>query len=189
MKIGIMGGVFDPIHFGHLQAAEAAREEIGLSLVIFIPAGIPPHKSSPIASIEDRVKMVRSAIRENPAFEISTVETEMRRCSYTIETVRKIKKGLGEDKDYWFIIGSDTVPELKDWKGIEALLSEITFVAVMRHGFPTDGADPRIQRITTPTLPISSTEIREKIKVGKSIRYLVPEVVRRYIYERGLYKM
>ena len=186
-KFGIFGGIFDPIHLGHLQVAEASKEMLGLSNLIFVPSGLPPHKEPPIASCQDRLKMLELAIKKNHYFSISKVEIERKKCSYTKDTVEKLK-AIYKEIELYFVIGSDTIPELSEWKEIDRLFSEIRFVAVTRQGFPNQENNPNILVITSPTLAISSSEIRKRIKERKSIKYLVPERVEEYIYEKELYR-
>lgn len=186
-NLGIFGGIFDPIHFGHLQVAEACREVLNLSNLIFVPSGLPPHKEPSIASCQDRLKMVELAIVKNPYFSVSKLEIEKKECSYTKDTVKKLKT-IYKSTELYFVIGSDTISELSGWKEIDRLFREIRFVAVTRQGFPIKDTNPNIQIITSPTLAISSSEIRRRVKEGRSIKYLVPERVEEYIHENGLYK-
>ncbi len=186
-RLGIFGGVFDPIHFGHLQVAEASREILGLSNLIFVPSGLPPHKERPIASCQDRLKMVEIATSKNPYFSISKLEIERKECSYTKDTVEKLK-AIYKETELYFVIGSDTISELSEWKEIDKLFREIWFVAVTRQGFPIKDINSNIQIITSPTLAISSSEIRRRVKEGMSIKYLVPERVEEYIDKNGLYR-
>ncbi|MEW6681126.1 MAG: nicotinate-nucleotide adenylyltransferase [bacterium] len=195
MKIGIMGGVFDPIHFGHFQAAEGAKSEIGLEKVLFIPSGIPPHKPKPLADKEDRFKMLKFCLKNNKQFIPLKLEIKKEGYSYTIDTIKEIKAIYGEDNDYYFIIGSDTIPELGKWKDINELFKIIKFVAVSREGFEIKVRrrerkleSQNIIFIKFPTLNVSSSFIRERIKNGLSIKYLVPDKVEKYIEEKGLYK-
>ncbi|MEW6007502.1 MAG: nicotinate-nucleotide adenylyltransferase [bacterium] len=192
MKIGIMGGVFDPIHFGHLQAAEIVKEELALERVLFVPSGIPPHKPKPIASKEDRLKMLKFSLKNNKQFIPVDLEIKKSGHSYTIDTIREIKAIYGDENDYYFIIGSDTLPELCKWKDIEKLFGMIKFVAVTREGFKIrrEKREERRENIILlmfPTLAVSSSFIRERIKKGLSIKYLLPDDVERYIQEKGLY--
>ncbi|MDI6752181.1 MAG: nicotinate-nucleotide adenylyltransferase [bacterium] len=186
-EVGIFGGIFDPIHFGHLQVAEAAGKVLELSNLIFVPSGLPPHKKPPIASCQDRLNMLEMAIEKSPYFSISKIEIERKEYSYTKDTVEKLK-AIYKETEFYFVIGSDTISELSEWKEIDRLFREIRFVAVTRQGFPIKDANSNIQIITSPTLAISSSEIRRRVKEGGSIKYLVPERVEEYIYENGLYK-
>lgn len=181
-----MGGVFDPVHFGHLQAGEIVKEKLELSKVLFVPSGLPPHKSKPIANKEDRYNMLKISLKNNKHFIPLDLEIKKGGYSYTIDTIKEIRAIYGSENDYYFIIGTDTIPELCKWKDIDAIFKIIEFVAVTREGFHYE--DKRIILIEFPTLPISSSFIRERIKNGFSIRYLVPDEVLRYIQKRGIYK-
>lgn len=185
MKIGIMGGVFDPVHFGHLQAGEIAKEKLSLSKVLFVPTGLPPHKPKPIANKEDRFNILKFCLKNNRRFIPLDLEIKRDGYSWIIDTIKEIKAIYGEKNDYYFIIGTDTIPELHKWKDIELIFNLIKFVAITREGF--DYKDKRIMLIEFPTLAISSSFIRERIKKGLSIKYLVPDEAIKYIQKNGLY--
>lgn len=198
-KIGLMGGTFDPVHHGHLVAAEEARYQFGLDRVIFIPAGRPPHKvSREISDARHRLAMTKLAIESNPFFGISAVEIERPGLSYTINTVRDMR-GLYPLAEFFFITGADAVLEILSWKHIDELLNQCVFIAAKRPGYrlgrlrdklPSISEEQfrRIAVIEVPALAISSTDIRERVKKGRPIKYLLPESVERYITEHGLYK-
>ena len=197
-KYGIFGGSFDPIHYGHLMICEYIKEEMGLDKVIFIPTGNPPHKDLGV-SAEDRYEMVRIAISPNPDFEISDIETTRVNLSYTVDTIRELKKIYKEEKLY-FLIGLDSLFQLKTWKKIGDLSQEIEFVVALRPGyinkeeidneidFLRENFGTKINLIKTPLYEISSTDLRERIHEGKSLRYLIPKKVLDYIEESGFYK-
>lgn len=197
-KYGIFGGSFDPIHYGHLMICEYIKEEMGLDKVIFIPTGNPPHKDLGV-SAEDRYEMVRIAISPNPDFEISDIETTRVNLSYTVDTIRELKKIYKEEKLY-FLIGLDSLFQLKTWKKIGDLSQEIEFVVALRPGyidkeeinneidFLRDNFGTKINLIKTPLYEISSTDLRDRIHEGKSLRYLIPKKVLDYIEESGFYK-
>lgn len=197
-KYGIFGGSFNPIHYGHLMICEYIKEEMGLDKVIFIPTGNPPHKDLGV-SAEDRYEMVRLAISPNPDFEISDIETTRINLSYTVDTIRELKEIYKEEKLY-FLIGLDSLFQLKTWKKIGDLSQEIEFVVALRPGyinkeeinneidFLRDNFGTRINLIKTPLYEISSTDLRERIHEGKSLRYLIPKKVLDYIEESGFYK-
>lgn len=185
MKIGIMGGVFDPIHFGHLQAGEIVKEKLKLSKVLFVPSGLPPHKPKPIANKEDRFNILKLCLKNNRQFIPLDLEIKKDGYSWTIDTIKEIKRLYGDKNDYYFIIGTDTIPELCKWKDIELLFKMITFVAITREGFSYE--DKRIMLIEFPTMPISSSFIRERIKNGLSVKYLIPDEAIKYIQKNGLY--
>ena len=197
-KYGIFGGSFNPIHYGHLMICEYIKEEMGLDKVIFIPTGTPPHKDLGV-SAEDRYEMVRLAISPNPDFEISDIETTRVNLSYTVDTIRELKKIYKEEKLY-FLIGLDSLFQLKTWKKIGDLSQEIEFVVALRPGyidkeeinneidFLRENFGTRINLIKTPLYEISSTDLRDRIHEGKSLRYLIPKKVLDYIEESGFYK-
>ena len=176
-KYGIFGGSFNPIHYGHLMICEYIKEEMGLDKVIFIPTGNPPHKDLEL-SAEDRYEMVRLAISPNPDFEISDIETTRVEKSYTVDTIRELKKIYKEEKLY-FLIGLDSLFQLKTWMKIGDLSQEIEFVVALRPGY----------LVKTPLYEISSTDLRDRIREGKSLRYLIPKKVLDYIEESGFYKV
>ena len=197
-KYGIFGGSFDPIHYGHLMICEYIKEEMGLDKVFFIPTGNPPHKDLGV-SAEDRYEMVRLAISPNPDFEISDIETTRVNLSYTVDTIRELKKIYKEEKLY-FLIGLDSLFQLKTWKKIGDLSQEIEFVVALRPGyidkeeinneidFLRENFGTKINLIKTPLYEISSTDLRDRIHEGKSLRYLIPKKVLDYIEESGFYK-
>lgn len=199
-RIGIMGGTFDPIHYGHLVAAEVARAEFGLNKVIFVPAGNPPHKQSQIiTNSEHRYLMTVHATASNPNFEVSRIEVDKDELSYTIDTVKDFRRIYGEDSSIYFITGADAVLELLTWHKIQELLTLCRFIAVTRPGFDKQELEQKIGEISSkyngeitcievPLLAISSTDIRERIRSGKPIKYLLPEAVEEYIDKNGLYK-
>lgn len=198
-KYGIFGGSFNPIHYGHLMICEYIKEEMGLDKVIFIPTGNPPHKDLEV-STEDRYEMVRLAISPNPDFEISDIETTRDKLSYTVDTIRELKKIYKEEKLY-FLIGLDSLFQLKTWMKIGDLSKEIEFVVALRPGyldkeeinkeidFLRENFGTKINLIKTPLYEISSTDLRDRIREGKSLRYLIPKKVLDYIEESGFYKV
>lgn len=199
-RIGIMGGTFDPIHYGHLVAAEAAREKFCLDKVIFMPAGRPPHKQSKIITdTEQRYFMTSLAVASNPGFEVSRLEVDKHELTYTYNTVMDLYKIYGDATRMYFITGADMVLELLTWYRIEDLLRICGFIAVTRPGFDKSELEQKIEEITSkyngeivfievPLLAISSTDIRERRREGKTIKYLVPEAVEKYILDNGLYR-
>lgn len=198
-KYGIFGGSFNPIHYGHLMICEYIKEEMGLDKIIFIPTGNPPHKELEL-SAKDRYEMVRLAISPNPDFEISDIETTRVKKSYTVDTIRELKKIYKEEKLY-FLIGLDSLFQLKTWMKIGDLSQEIEFVVALRPGyldreeinkeidFLRENFGTKINLINTPLYEISSTDLRDRIREGKSLRYLIPKKVLDYIEESGFYKV
>lgn len=197
-KYGIFGGSFNPIHYGHLMICEYIKDEMGLDKVIFIPTGNPPHKDLEV-SAKDRYEMVRLAISSNPDFEISDIETIRVKMSYTVDTIRELKKIYREEKLY-FLIGLDSIFQLKTWMKIGDLSKEIEFVVALRPGyinkeeinreidFLRESFGTKVNLINTPLYEISSTDLRDRIREGKSLRYLIPKKVLDYIEESGFYK-
>ena len=198
-KYGIFGGTFNPIHFGHLMICEYLKEELGLDKVIFIPTGNPPHKSLDVSAI-DRYNMVKLAISSNPDFEISDIETNRVNLSYTVDTIIELKK-IYKNQKVFFLIGLDTLFQLKTWRKIEELSREIEFVVALRPKyidideinrelkFLRENYGTIVEIIHTPLYEISSTELRTRIRDEKSVRYLIPNNVVNYIKESGFYKV
>jgi len=198
-KIGIMGGTFDPIHTGHLVIAEAVRIEYGLEKVLFIPAANPPHKQqSYVTSAIHRYIMTVMATYSNPYFYVSPIEIERPGLSYAIDTVLALIEQYSDKTEFYFITGADAVQDLPTWRNIDQLLDLCYFIAATRPGCKCSIDDviknfgikgrQRIHRLATPELEISSTDIRQRVRQGRSIKYIVPESVESYIFEQGLYK-
>ena len=193
-KIGIMGGTFDPIHVGHLMIAEAVWDEYKLEKVLFIPSANPPHKHDVMTSAIHRFNMTLLATCSNPHFEVSSIEMDRTGHSYTIDTIKALKKIYGDDTDFYFIIGADCIHELPSWHKIDELLKICKFIATKRPSYKLDlsiiakeFSDYNIQLLETPELEISSTDIRQRIKKGYSIQYITTEQVQQYIRKEELY--
>jgi len=182
MRIGVLGGSFDPVHLGHLLLAEQARQELELEKVIFIPSFLAPFKKENAPAL-CRYKMVCLAIKRNPYFEVSFLEIKRKGVSYSIDTIRELKK-VYDREEMFFILGSDAWNHFSSWKEKDKLLQLVRFAVIERPGFPLK--EQGAQKIEGEVFPISSSQIREKVKRGESIRYLVPEAVRRYILNKGL---
>ncbi|MEJ5186867.1 MAG: nicotinate-nucleotide adenylyltransferase [Candidatus Geothermincolales bacterium] len=202
-RIGIMGGTFDPIHYGHLVTAEEARVQFGLDRVIFVPSGHPPHKEERKSlDPEYRYLMVVIATATNPYFTVSRMEIDRPGPSYTIDTVREIKRELGSGVELYFITGADAILEILTWKEPERVLEECVFIAATRPGYDLKRLEenlpesekarhrtrPRVLTMEIPALAISSTDIRRRVKEGRPIRYLVPEGVAEFIEKHGFYR-
>lgn len=188
MKIGILGGTFNPVHIGHLILAEEVREKLCLDKVIFVPAYLPPHKvNSDIASAADRYNMLRLATRSNRMFAVSAIELKRSGKSYTIDTVKEFKKTYPHDELY-FITGSDLLKYLEDWKDLSEIIKIVKFVVATRPGYALEKIPAYIQTVAIRAVDVSAFEIRNCIKNGLSFRYLVPEAVLSYIKKKGLYK-
>lgn len=197
--VGIMGGTFDPIHYGHLVTAEGVRYEYGLQKVIFVPAGRPPHKLNyKITDPRHRYNMTRLAVSSNRFFDILPLEIERPGPSYSIDTVRDISR-LYPAAKIFFITGADAVMEILTWKDVEQLLAICNFIAATRPGYRLDGLREVLERlppvsreniftIEVPALAISSTDIRQRVREGKPIKYLIPEPVEDYIEKNRLYR-
>ncbi len=198
-KIGISGGTFNPIHYGHLIVAELVRDEFGLEKVLFVPSGMPPHKNlSDVAEAEHRFNMVHQAVKNNPGFYESRIEVERGGYTYTIDTVKSLREIYGEDAKLYYIIGADVLNDLVTWRNYQEVFKVCEFIAVLRPGNDIEGFNRQMEYlrdtfgaiihfIDTPLIEISSTEIRNRIRQGKTIKYLVPEAVEDYIKENSLY--
>ncbi len=199
MKTGILGGTFDPIHNGHLEIAEEAKKQLGLTEVLFLPAGQPWMKSAlPISPAMHRVEMIRLALEGRPGFKLSTIEIEYKGPSYTVDTIAKLKAKSGGASEFYFIVGWDNLEQLPHWKELSKLIEKCFLVAVPRPGFSRPdikaleaeilGIAKRIVFLDKPQIDISATDIRERVAHGLSINEWVPEKVARYIKEKGLYR-
>lgn len=198
-RIGIMGGTFDPIHFGHLVLAETVRETMKLDRILFIPTGDPPHKKDQnVTSAKERVEMVELAIEDNPDFYCSNMEVNREGFSYTVDTLERLRENCGENCKLFFITGADAIIEILSWKNVERITDLCTFVAAARPGtgrkklsnFLEDlpgYLQNKIHVIQVPALQISSTDIRKKVEDDFTIRYLLPARVERYIKDHKLY--
>jgi nicotinate-nucleotide adenylyltransferase len=194
MKIGIMGGTFDPIHLGHLIAAESAREAAGLDEVWFMPTHIPPHKPNmPKASGDQRLEMVRLAIANHLHFRVVDYELTRGGKSYTADTVQTLHE-LHPTLTFYYIIGADMVMYLPKWVQIEEIVQHVSFIGLQRAGFQVDldqlpeNLAAKVQLAPMPLIEISSTVIRERKRLRRSVRYLVPENVRIYMEANRLYE-
>jgi nicotinate-nucleotide adenylyltransferase len=213
-RIGLFGGSFNPVHVAHLILAECVAQERRLDRVLFIPARLPPHKpSEPLAPTADRLRMVELAVAGNPAFEVSPVEVEREGPSYTLTTVQAIAEGMPE-AELFLILGGDSVRDLCTWWRAQELVRCVDVIALDRPGAELDDHLPdlakcfgaewalpdlakcfgaewaervRELRVRGPLLQISASDVRRRACEGRSIRYLVPEAVRQYIAEKGLY--
>lgn len=196
--LGIIGGTFNPIHNGHLLAAEHARCELGLEKVIFVPAARPPHKEGlDILDGENRLKMVALAIEGNPGFAVSDLELTRPGPSYTVDTLKHYQTRY-PGKSIYFIMGADSLLLFNTWKEANDLAEKGRFVVVTRPGYRFDwekeplASLPGSLRLCSvfleiPGIDVSSSEIRNRVKNGRSIRYMLPEKVESYIREMGLY--
>ena len=198
MKVGIMGGTFDPIHNGHLILAEAVRDTLNLDEVLFIPSARPPHKfRTDIISPEHRLAMTILATCSHSKFRVSTIEIMRTGPSYAIDTIDALKLEYKLGTEFYFILGADAALELSTWHNAQELIEKCQFIVATREGTDIDikavesqfskSAIGHIQKVETPKIEISSTDIREKIRNGHSIKYLVPDTVEAYIRKENLY--
>ena len=198
MKIGILGGTFDPIHLGHLMVAEEARVSLNLDQVIFIPAGRPWFKSQQhVTDVKHRLAMVKCATASNPYFSVSEIETTRSGPTYTVETLRELREKYSPEDQLFFIIGLDSLREVDRWQHPEQLFEMATLVGVSRPGHEdfdpasldaiAPGASDNVVMLDGPLVEISATDLRHRVATGVSIRYRVPESVEAYIREHGLY--
>ncbi|NWF99071.1 MAG: nicotinate (nicotinamide) nucleotide adenylyltransferase [Nitrospirae bacterium] len=217
MKVGIFGGTFNPVHYGHLRAAEEVREYLGFKKIFFVPSKKPPLKSKDIADPEHRFEMVRLAVSDNSFFKLSDIEYKIPGKSYTVRTVNALKKE-NPDTEFSFILGTDAFLDIKNWWHSEELINLIDFVILLRPGFGisflknSPFLDTNLKKLKefeksserhleiklkngrrsiilkiTP-FQISSTEIRRHIRSGRSIKYLLPQYVQSYIIKNKLYR-
>ncbi len=188
MKIGILGGTFNPVHLGHLILADEVREKMQLDRVIFVPTYLPPHKdSSGIAAACDRYKMIKMAIKENKYFAISDAEIKRDGRSYTIDTIKEFKHSFPNEEIY-FITGSDLLNYLEEWRDLSEIIKMVKFIVATRPGYPLEKIPAYIQTVAIRAVDISAFQIRNCVKENKSFRYLVPEAVYDYIIKKKLYK-
>ena len=209
-RVGVLGGTFDPLHLGHLRAAEVARDALRLDKVLFIPASTPPHKASPpVTAAEHRAAMLECALADEPYFEVSRIELDRGGRSYTIDTLEALRE-RSKDSRFFFITGTDAFADIQTWKSWRELLSAHWFLVHERPGFPIEaarnavppgvefrvldepdadpGAEPGVLFLRRPMLMVSSTDIRRSIREDRSIRFLVPDRVAAYIGEYRLYR-
>ena len=193
IRIGIMGGVFDPIHIGHLFTAEEARIKFYLDKVIFVPVHSPTHKRNDrVTSSHHRLKMSTLATEDNPYFEVSKIEINRPGPSYTIDTIKEFRKMYSWEAKIFFITGADAFLEIETWYKKDELLKMCQFVAATRPGYDLSKLHYKFKKVLQvmeiPALAISSTDIRHRIRNGLSIKYIVLEIVREYIFQHSLYR-
>ncbi len=195
-SVGILGGTFDPIHHGHLGIAEEAREALGLERVLLVPASSPPHKPGrPVTDAAHRLAMVELAIADNPAFAVSRIEVERGGASYSLDTLEALRsEGIEQP---WFILSAEALAGFPAWREPDRILALCRLAVVPRGGYdPLDrawvadqfpGREDRVTFLPGPLLPISGSVVRRRAAVGRSVRYLVPDAVARYIADHQLY--
>lgn len=190
-RVGILGGTFDPPHLGHLLIAQEVQERLKLDQIFFIPAALPPHKKKiKISPAYHRLGMVNLAVQNNPNFKVSELELKRKGASYTVDTLRDLTRKYSSAQ-FFLILGADNVNYIKSWKEPEEIFRLAKVIFVPRPGFKNNKAKRRLKKgvfLRLRELDISSTDIRERVKKGRSIRYLVPEKILRYIQKHNLYK-
>ena len=210
MTLGVLGGTFDPIHLGHLAAADAAQQALSLESILLIPSRIPPHRADPVtAGTEDRLAMARLAAAERPGWSASRLELDREGRSYTYDTLIEIQEGMSEGSQIFFITGADAFAEIASWSRYPAVLDLAHFVVVSRPGITLDSlrervpsafdrpldsargklrsAKTRVILVEANTPDISSTDIRRRVRAGESLTGYVPVSVADYIRDQGLY--
>lgn len=193
-RLGVMGGTFDPIHHGHLVAASEVASRFGLDEVVFVPTGVPwQKKGRNVSQAEDRYLMTVIATASNPSFSVSRVDIDRPGDTYTVDTLKDLRKERGSDVDLFFITGADALRQILTWRGASELFDLAHFVGVTRPGVPMTRNDlshlpeSSVTLIEVPALAISSTACRERIRALEPIWYLVPDGIVQYIAKRGLY--
>lgn len=184
-RIGILGGTFNPPHFGHLIMANEAYHSLGLEEVRFMPNATAPHKAVHGADTAQRLEMTRLAIEDFPQFRIEDHEIKTGGVSYTINTIRQLKEKEPEN-EFYFIIGGDSVAELHSWYQIQELTEMVQFVGIGRPGYEA-ATDFPVMMIDSPEMHISSTMLRERVAANRPLTFFVPEKVEAYIRKEGLY--
>jgi nicotinate-nucleotide adenylyltransferase len=195
-RLGVMGGTFDPIHYGHLVTAEEALVQFRLDEVVFVPTGTPWMKEHErVSPPEDRYLMTVIATASNPKFSVSRMEVEREGPTYTIDTLRSLRDEQGAGTDLFFITGADAILEILQWREPREVFELAHFIAATRPGYDlahfdeaASAADPRVSVMHIPALAISSTDIRRRVADGRPLRYLVPEGVKSYIEKAELYR-
>lgn len=195
LRLGVMGGTFDPIHHGHLVAASEVAAKFALDEVVFVPTGIPWQKRDRGVSLaEDRYLMTVIATASNPRFSVSRVDIDRPGDTYTVDTLADLREERGEDVDLFFITGADALSRILTWRGADKLFDLANFVGVSRPGVPLGESDiahlpaDKVTLLEVPAMAISSTNVRERAEEGSPIWYLVPDGIVQYIAKRGLYR-
>lgn len=213
-RLGLFGGTFNPIHYGHLRSAEEVAEELGLDVLWFIPAAVPPHKApTDLTPFEVRLAMVKLAVGRHPRLKVSDIEGRRPGKSYSIETLRQLRKEFGQGAELFFVLGLDAILEIQTWKDFRDLFTLCHFVVLDRPGFDREQVGEMLRHevdagfrelaggrgfrhpsgyqvvcLETTLLDISATRIRTLVREGRSARFLLPEGVRRFILKNKLYQ-
>ncbi|RSK56274.1 nicotinate-nucleotide adenylyltransferase [Bacillus canaveralius] len=184
-KIGILGGTFDPPHYGHLLIANEVLAALDLEAIWFMPNQDPPHKNKAKVQSEHRLRMLELATLDHPRFQIEPLELTRKGRSYTIDTMRLLKQKY-QNVSFYFLIGADMIEYLPKWHRIDELMEMVQFVGVRRPSYSHETSFP-ISYVEVPEMGVSSSMLRARLLKGKTVRYLLPESVRTYIEENNLY--
>ena len=201
MRVGVFGGTFDPVHFGHLVVAEQCREQAQLDQVLFVPTARPPHKEEgTLTAFDRRAEMVRLAVAGNPAFQVDDLENNRAGPSYTADTLAELQRRMPSAK-LGLIVGSDCLPDLPGWHEPARIVASAGLLVVPRPGWPTWEAEQlraalhlademplQVQVVVVPLIEIASRDLRRRVADGRSIRYFVPAAVAAYIADKKLYR-
>lgn len=201
-RVGVIGGTFDPIHYGHLVIAEEVYATLDLAEMVFVPAGLPPHKPGRLVTpAHHRRAMVELAIASNPHFTISLVDLERPGPSYTVDTLRILRKQWGEQAAIYFVIGWDSLEEFVSWYDPQGILAQLSFLVAVRRPHYNEGSaylaalearlpglKQRLLVVPAPQLDISASDLRQRVAEGRPIKYQLPESVEAYILQNGLYR-
>jgi nicotinate-nucleotide adenylyltransferase len=189
-RLGLFGGTFDPIHVAHLVLAEQAREQLKLDRVLFMPSAQPPHKlDREISPAKLRLEMVELAVAGFPEFEVSYLEVNREGPSYTVDTLKAVKT-KHPDAELFLLLGGDMLADFPNWRSPDEILSLATLGVMQRDGSPTEPPlmlAGKVQTVNAPLLDISGTDLRRRVKEGRSIRFFVPAAVEAFIRSHGLY--
>ena len=197
-RYGVLGGSFDPPHYGHLALAETARVQLELERVLFVPAGQPPHKrASTLSPAEARAAMTQAAIADNPAFALSRVDLDRAGPHYTVEMLALLRVQYPQVRGWFFLLGEDLLHDFPRWRDPDGILRQATLAVMPRRQLPTDvdalctrfpQLAGRLVRLNAPPVDFSATDLRRRVRAGLPLRRLVPPAVEAYIREQGLYK-
>lgn len=190
--VGVLGGTFDPVHLGHLVVASEVHHALGLSEVVFVPAGEPWQKADrTVSPALHRLRMTELAVADDPRFRVSRVDVDRSGPTYTVDTVRDLRAELGPDVELVLIVGADTVAGMPGWHDVDGLLSQVRVVVVGRPGHrpavPATLPAQRFLEVATTPVDVSSTDLRARVRDGAPVRYLVPDAVETYVRAERLY--
>lgn len=185
-KIGILGGTFNPPHIGHLILAKEAQEQLGLDKVFFIPTNNPPHKKNKQLGSKQRFMMTELAVLGNSKFQVLDLELKRKGKSYTVDTIVELKNKYPKDK-FYLVIGSDLARNFKSWKSPEKIKKMVTIIVAKRRGISFRNSK-EFKQVDITQIELSSSQIRQRLKKGRTIKYLVPKKVESYIKKNNIYK-